>query len=87
MSLWQAGFKNAVALYGAHGWTDDHEKLLRDNGTTEIYLALDNDKAGAEATARLEKEILPPLVKQIHVVKWPEGVKDANEFFAQPFTG
>jgi DNA primase catalytic core len=82
LSLWQAGFKNAVALYGAHGWTDDHAQLLKVNGTTEIYLALDNDKAGAEATARLEKEILPPLVKQIRVVKWPEGVKDANEFFA-----
>ncbi len=24
---------------------------------------------------------MPPLVKQIHVVKWPEGVKDANDFF------
>ena len=82
LSLWQAGFKNAVALYGAHGWTDDHAQLLRDNGTTEIYLALDNDATGAEATERLEKETLPPLVKQIHVVKWPEGVKDANEFFA-----
>jgi DNA primase len=82
LSLWQAGFKNAIALYGAHGWTDDHAQLLKANGTTEIYLALDNDKAGEEATARLLNEILPPLVKQIHVVKWPEGVKDANEFFA-----
>jgi DNA primase catalytic core len=82
LSLWQAGFKNAIALYGAHGWTDDHAQLLKANGTTEIYLALDNDKAGEEATARLQNEILPPLVKQIHVVKWPEGVKDANEFFA-----
>ena len=82
MSLWQAGFKNVIALYGAHGWTDDHEKLLRDNGTTEIYLALDNDKTGEEATARLKDEVLPPLVKIIRVVKWPEGVKDANEFFA-----
>ena len=81
LSLWQAGFKNAVALYGAHGWTDDHEKLLRDNGATEIYLALDNDATGEEATARLKGEVLPPLVKQIHVVKWPEGVKDANDFF------
>jgi DNA primase catalytic core len=82
LSLWQAGFKNAVALYGAHGWTGDHEKLLRDNGTTEIYLALDNDATGEEATARLKGEVLPPLVKQIHVVRWPEGVKDANDFFA-----
>ena len=82
LSLWQAGFKNAIALYGAHGWTDDHAQLLKANGTTEIYLALDNDKAGEEATARLQNEILPSLVKQMHVVKWPEGVKDANEFFA-----
>ena len=58
MSLWQAGIKNVIALYGANGWTDDHEKLLRDNNTTEIYLALDNDATGAEATERLEKEIL-----------------------------
>jgi DNA primase catalytic core len=82
LSLWQAGFKNAIALYGAHGWTDDHAQLLKANGTTEIYLALDNDQAGEEATARLQNEILPSLVKQMHVVKWPEGVKDANEFFA-----
>jgi DNA primase catalytic core len=82
LSLWQAGFKNAIALYGAHGWTDDHAQLLKANGTTEVYLALDHDKAGEEATARLQNEILPSLVKQIHVVKWPEGVKDANEFFA-----
>ncbi len=82
MSLWQAGFKNVIALYGANGWTDDHERLLRENNTTEIYLCLDNDKAGQEATAKLKDEILPPLVKQIHVIQWPEGVKDANEFFA-----
>jgi DNA primase catalytic core len=81
LSLWQAGQRNVVALYGAHGWTGDHEQLLRDNGTTEIYLCLDNDQAGVEATARLQNEILPPLVKQIRVVKWPEGVKDANDFF------
>ena len=46
MSLWQAGFKNVIALYGANGWTADHEKLLRENGTTEIYLCLDNDESG-----------------------------------------
>ena len=81
MSLWQAGFKNVIALYGTNGWTGDHEQLLRDNGTTEIYLCLDNDQSGRDATQRLKKEILPPLVKQIHVVPWPEGVKDANDFF------
>ena len=46
MALWQAGFKNVIALYGTGGWTADHEKLLRENGTTEVYLCLDNDEAG-----------------------------------------
>lgn len=81
LSLWQAGYRNVIALYGANGWTADHERLLKENGTTEIYLALDNDATGAEATARLEKETLPPLAKQVRVVRWPEGVKDANDFF------
>ncbi|MGO8680135.1 MAG: CHC2 zinc finger domain-containing protein [Limisphaerales bacterium] len=81
MSLWQAGFKNVIALYGTNGWTADHEQLLRDNGTTEIYLCLDNDEAGRAGTERLKVEILPPLVKQIHVVQWPEGAKDAADFF------
>jgi DNA primase catalytic core len=81
MSLWQAGFKNVIALYGANGWTADHETLLRENGTTEIYLCLDNDEAGRAGTERLKVEILPPLVKQIHVVQWPEGAKDAADFF------
>jgi DNA primase catalytic core len=81
LSLWQAGFKNVLALYGANGWTGGHETLLRENGPAEIYLCLDNDESGAKATEQLKKEVLPPLVKTIRVVQWPEGVKDANDFF------
>ena len=80
MSLWQAGFKNVIALYGAHGWTADHEQLLRESGTREGWLALDNDDAGREGTERL-KEKLAALGVAGHAVPWPEGVKDANEFF------
>ena len=83
MSLWQAGFKNAVALYGKEGWTPDHEKLLQQSGVREITLCLDNDAAGQEATTRLKKEVLPALIPSlaIHAVTWPDGVKDANDFF------
>lgn len=81
MALWQAGFKNVVAMYGTNGWTPDYEQLLKDNGTTELFLCLDNDEAGRTATERLKKEVLPPLVKAVHVVAWPEGVKDAADFF------
>jgi DNA primase catalytic core len=81
MALWQAGFKNTVALYGTNGWTEDHAQLLKDNGATEVFLCLDNDEPGRTATERLRKEVLPALVKTIHVVQWPEGVKDAADYF------
>jgi DNA primase catalytic core len=80
MSLWQVGFKNVIALYGANGWTGDHEQLLRANGVREIYLCLDNDEAGRNGTEQL-KEKLSSIVKSVHVIQWPEGVKDANDFF------
>lgn len=81
MALWQAGFRNVIAIYGTNGWTPDHEQLLKDNGTAEVFLCLDNDEAGRTATERLKKEVLPALVKSVHVVQWPEGVKDAADFF------
>ena len=83
MSLWQAGFKNAVALYGTEGWTPDHAKLLVESGVREITLCLDNDEAGHKAMAQLKKEVLPALVPSlaIHALTWPDDVKDANNFF------
>lgn len=80
MALWQAGFKNVIALYGTGGWTADHEKLLRENGTTEVYLCLNNDEPGRPATEQLKEKLLS-LVQKIHVVQWPEGVNDACDFF------
>ena len=81
LSLWQAGFKNVIALYGVRGWTGDHEQLLRENQTREVFLCLDNDASGSQATEQLKEKVLPELVKAVHVVPWPEGVKDANDFF------
>jgi hypothetical protein len=85
MALWQAGFKNVIALYGTGGWTADHEKLLREHGATEVYLCLNNDGPGRAATEQLKGKLLAEghqaLVKQIHVVQWPEGVNDAADFF------
>jgi DNA primase catalytic core len=81
MSLWQAGFRNVIALYGGNGWTPGHETLLRENNTREVFLCLDNDETGRTATERLKEKTLPPLVKAVHIVQWPEGVKDANDFF------
>jgi DNA primase catalytic core len=82
MSLWQSGFKNVIALYGAQGWTADHEQLLREGATREAWLCLDNDEAGRNGTERLKEKLAALNVASVHVVQWPEGVKDANEFFA-----
>jgi hypothetical protein len=29
LALWNAGFKNVIALYGTNGWTGDHEQHAR----------------------------------------------------------
>jgi DNA primase catalytic core len=81
LSLWQAGLRNVVALYGAQGWTADHETLLREHAVHEIVLCLDHDEAGHAAATKLKEQILPSLVKAVSVIQWPEGVKDANDFF------
>lgn len=81
LSLWSAGFRNAVALYGADGWTDDHAALVRENGVTELVLALDNDAAGAAGAAKLLPQ-LAELGALAHRLAWPDGVKDANDFFS-----
>jgi len=80
MSLWQAGFKNAVALYGKEGWTADHDAMLQSSGVREVYLCLDNDAAGQEAALRL-RERIEALGPAVHSVAWPDGIKDANQFF------
>lgn len=81
LSLWQAGQRQVIALYGAQGWTADHEVLLREHGVQEIVLCLDHDEAGRAATTKLKEQILLSLVKTVAVVQWPDGVKDANDFF------
>jgi DNA primase len=83
LSLWQAGQRNAVPLYGKNGWTAHHEKLLSDTSAREIVLALDNDEAGRRATAQLKEKILSAKPAcAVRVIAWPEGVKDANAFFS-----
>ena len=81
LALWQAGFRNVIALYGTNGWTPDHEALFKSNPIREVFLCLDNDDGGRTSTEKLKTTILPPLVKAVHVIQWPEGVKDAAEFF------
>lgn len=79
MSLWTAGLRNVIALYGKDGWTADHDALLAGNVVAQIVLALDGDARGQEAADALEKRLRGRVA--VGRVTWPEGVKDANDFF------
>jgi DNA primase len=52
--LWACGFRAGLASYGA-GVSDAQMSLIRDHFDT-VVIALDDDKAGAEACERLRKE-------------------------------
>jgi DNA primase catalytic core len=82
LSLWQAGFRHTVPLYGAGGWTPHHDALVQSAELSEIVLALNNDEAGRTGTLAAKEKIraLAPACT-IRVLAWAEGVKDANVFF------
>jgi DNA primase catalytic core len=81
LSLWIAGFHHVIALRGKDGWSEEHAELIRTNGVTELYLALDNDAAGTTAADSLASQIAE-LGVVVHRLTWPDGVKDANAFFS-----
>lgn len=85
LALWQAGERGVVPLYGADGFTEHHAALVREMTASEIVLALDNDAKGRAGTEALRAKLatLAPAVP-VRVIAWPEGSKDAADFFAHP---
>jgi DNA primase len=72
MKLWQAGFRNVVALGGAH-ISPDQAQLLR--LATSVTLFFDGDPTGHRATARSLASAFHPRVRAIHP---PEGLDPAD---------
>jgi len=81
LTLYQAGFRNVVAIYGTQGFTADHEDLLQRFRVKRVGLLLDNDEAGHQATHLLAQRIgkLGIEVADVRVA----GAKDPNALFAQ----
>ena len=75
IAMHRAGCDNAVAAQGT-AFGAEHAAILK-RYTTEIRLALDNDKAGKKAVFA-DAEILLPLGFALRVVTWPDA-KDADE--------
>jgi len=76
LSLYQAGFRDVISLYGVKGLTSDHLSLFRKYRTRKIFLTLDNDAAGEDACRPLAEALSPAECMR---VVFP--VKDANDFF------
>lgn len=72
MKLWQAGFKNAVALCGAHISEPQARLLAR---ATRVTLLLDGDHAGRRATAR---SIASAFHQHVRAIYLPDGRDPAD---------
>ncbi len=77
-SLLHLGQLSVMPLYGAHGFTPEHLRLLEQHNFKEAILALDNDEAGRQGSERL-REKLARLPLKLSILQLPEGVKDPNE--------
>lgn len=78
MSAWQAGYKSIVSpasgkdSYGI--WLELLDSIPR------VYIAYDNDKPGKQSASDLADRV---GIDKSFEVCYPEGVKDANEYFAK----
>lgn len=80
LSIYQVGRKNVIPCYGTNGFTPLHESLIG-KASKPIIIAFDNDDAGKTAAEKLSFQLKEKGIAN-GILQWPEGVKDANEFFA-----
>jgi len=80
LSLYQAGIREVVSLFGAGGFTEDHIKYMKENQTEEIVLCLDSDTAGRISSEKISKKLKEELGINCYNLDIPEGIKDINEW-------
>lgn len=78
LSLACVGVQNAIPCYGVNGFTEEHEKLLRDERVQEVVIAFDADEAGRKGAVGL-KERLVTLGLKVLVIE-PDTGKDWNDW-------
>lgn len=76
MSAWQAGFRNVISpasgkdSYGI--WLEMIDNIPR------VYISYDNDKPGKDTSIKMAERIGQ---EKCFEVLYPEGIKDANDYF------
>ncbi len=80
LSLHQMGASSVLALHGVNGFTPAHEAYIkaRAQDGLGLYLVLDGDRAGREASVKLAERI-KAMGLLAHILEMPEG-KDPNSF-------
>lgn len=78
MSAWQAGFKSVISPASGKDSYGVWLELL--DTIPKVYVAYDNDKPGKSASVELANRI---GTEKSFEVLYPEGIKDANDYFKQ----
>lgn len=76
MSAWQSGMKSIVSPSGGRDSFGVWIELL--DNIPSVYIAYDNDKAGQTSAFKMAERL---GVEKCYEIKYPDGIKDANEFF------
>ncbi len=77
IKAFQCNIKNAIALMGT-AFTNNHIKQMKRLNIDTVYLGLDSDKAGQDATLKIGKTLLKNGFK-VKILKYPVG-KDLDEY-------
>jgi DNA primase catalytic core len=80
LAIFAAGKRNVIACYGAGGWTPHHAALIERAGVRKLVFAFDADERGESAARELASSLDARGVR-CHRIKWPDGMKDANDYF------
>ena len=78
MSAWQAGFKNVISPASGKDSYGPWIELL--DQIPKVFIAYDNDAPGKSASLKLAERI---GIDKSWEVSYPEGVKDANDYFRE----
>jgi twinkle protein len=76
ISAWQAGFKNVISPSSGKDSYGPWIELLDNTG--RVYIAYDNDDAGRGASLKLAERV---GIDKSYEVSYPDGCKDANDYF------
>ena len=76
MSVWESGIKNVISP--ASGKNSYGVWIAQLDNIPEVFIAYDNDVGGKETAKEMADRI---GIDKSFEVKYPDGIKDANEFF------